>query len=113
MGKYTESKKRPVIMTIKTEEKKKEIFRNLQKLRRSDENITITHDLTQKQRKELQELISEAKRKEECDISVADPGFPRGGAPTFYGVNLRASRHVTSQSTSKNFTCNFYVIVLL
>ena len=69
MGKYTESKKRPVIMTIKTEEKKKEIFKNLQKLRRSDENITITHDLTQKQRKELQELISEAKRKEECDIS--------------------------------------------
>ena len=51
MGKYTESKNRPVIMTIKTEEKKKEIFKNLQKLRRSDENITITHDLTQKQRK--------------------------------------------------------------
>ena len=51
MGKYTESKKRPVIMTIKTEEKKKEIFKNLQKLRRSDENITITHDLTQKQRR--------------------------------------------------------------
>ena len=56
-------------MTIKTEEKKKEIFKNLQKLRRSNENITITHGLTQKQRKELQELISEAKRKEECDTS--------------------------------------------
>ena len=48
MEKFTESKKRLVIMTIKTEEKKKEIFKNLQKLRRSDENITITHDLTQK-----------------------------------------------------------------
>ena len=47
MGKYTESKKRPLIMTIKTEEKKKEIFKNLQKLRRSDENITITHDTRQ------------------------------------------------------------------
>ena len=69
MGKYTESKKRPVIITIKTEEKKKEIFQNLQKLRRCVENITITHDLTQKQRKELQELINEAKRKEECDPS--------------------------------------------
>ena len=67
-GKYTESKKRPVITTIKTEEKK-EIFKNLQKLRRSDKNITITHELTQKQKKELQELISEAKRKEECDTS--------------------------------------------
>lgn len=69
MGKYTESKKRPVIITIKREEKKKEIFQNLQKLRRYVENITITHDLTQKQRKELQELINEAKRKEECDPS--------------------------------------------
>ena len=69
MGEFTENKKRPVIMTIKTEEKKKEIFKNLQKLRRSDENITITHELTHNQRKELQELISEAKRKEECDIS--------------------------------------------
>ena len=69
MGKYTESKKRPVIITIKTEEKKKEIFQNLQKLRRCVENVTITHDLTQKQRTELQELINEAKRKEECDPS--------------------------------------------
>ena len=46
-------KKRPMIITIKTEEKKKEIFQNLQKLRRSVENITITHDLTKKQREEL------------------------------------------------------------
>ena len=65
MGKYTESKKRPAIITIRREEKKKEIFQNLQKLRRYVENITITHDLTQKQRKELQELINETKRKEE------------------------------------------------
>ena len=70
MGKYTESKKRPAIMTIKTEEKKKDIQKLTEnkflKLRKSDENITITHDLTQKERKELQELISEVKRKEEC-----------------------------------------------
>ena len=58
MGKYTESKKRPVIVTIKTEEKKKEIFQNLQKLRRCVENITISHDLTQKQKKEVQKLIN-------------------------------------------------------
>ena len=69
MGKYTESKKRPVIITIKREEKKKEIFQNLQKLRRYIENVSITHDQTQKQRKELQELINKAKRKEECDPS--------------------------------------------
>ena len=63
---YTGSKKRPMMITIKTEEKKKEIFQNLQKLRRSVENITIIHDLTKKQKEELQELISETKRAEEC-----------------------------------------------
>ena len=57
-----------MITTIKTEEKKKEIFQNIQKLR-SLENITITHDLTKKQIEELQEVISEAKREEECDPS--------------------------------------------
>ena len=69
MGKYTEGKKRPIIITIETEEKKKEIFKNLQKLRRSAANIIITHDLTVQQREELHELIKEAKNTEECDQS--------------------------------------------
>ena len=69
MGKYTEGKKRPIIITIGTEEKKREIFKNLHKLRRSTHNITITHDLTVRQREELHELIKEAKNKEECDQS--------------------------------------------
>ena len=45
-GKNTESKKRPMTITIETEEKKKEIFQNLQKLRQSVENISITHNWT-------------------------------------------------------------------
>ena len=61
MGKYTEGKKRPIIITIGTEEKKKEIFKNLHKLRRSADNITITDDLTVQQTEELHELIKEAK----------------------------------------------------
>ena len=69
MGKHTEGKKRPIIITIGTEEKKKEIFKNLHKLRRSRDNITITNDLTVQQREELHELIKEAKNKEECDQS--------------------------------------------
>ena len=54
---------------IGTEEKKKEIFKNLHKLRRSADNITITDDLTVQQTEELHELIKEAKNKEECDQS--------------------------------------------
>ena len=61
MGKYTEGKKRLIIIMIGTEEKKKEIFKNLHKLRRLADNITITHDLTVQQREELHELIKEAK----------------------------------------------------
>ena len=54
---------------IGTEEKKKEIFKNLHKLRRSAGNVIITPDLTVQQREELHELIKEAKDKEECDQS--------------------------------------------
>ena len=45
MDKYTEGTKRPIIITTGTEEKKKEIFKNLKKLRRSADDITITPDL--------------------------------------------------------------------
>ena len=69
MGKFIEGKKRPVIITISSEEKKREIFKNLHKLRRSKDNVTVTHDLTVQQREELQGIIKEAKNKEECDQS--------------------------------------------
>ena len=69
MGKYMEGKKRPVIITISSEEKKREVFKSLHKLRKSIDNVTITHDLTVQQREELQDLIKEAKNKEECDQS--------------------------------------------
>ena len=57
----------------------------------------MTHDLTVRQREELKELIKEANEKEQQDetesfmyrvrgpASVADPGFPIGGAPTHWG----------------------------
>ena len=61
MGKYTERRKRPIIIMIGTEEKKKEILQNLHQLRRSVNNITITQDLIVQQREELHELIKEAK----------------------------------------------------
>ena len=69
LGKFDETKKRPILLSIKTEEKKKELFQNLHKLRRAKDNISVTHDLTRKQREELQELIKEARKKEETDQS--------------------------------------------
>ena len=67
LGKYDQTKKRPILIAIKTEDKKMEIFQNLHKLRRLPANISVTHYLTRKQREELQELIKEARKKEESD----------------------------------------------
>ena len=69
LGKYDQMKKRPILIAVKTEEKKKEIFQNLHKLRNAPNNISVAHDLTKKQREEMQELIKEARKKEENDTS--------------------------------------------
>ena len=69
LGKFDETKKRPILVSIKIEDKKRELFQNLHKLQRAADNISVTHDLTKKQREELQELIKEARKKEESDQS--------------------------------------------
>ena len=67
LGKFDETRKRPILVSIKIEDKKRELFQNLHKLRSVADNISATHDLTKKQREELQELIKEARKKEESD----------------------------------------------
>ena len=69
LGKFDQAKKRPILIAIRTEDKKREIFQNLHKLRQAPNNISVSHDMTKKQREELQELIKEAKNKEENDQS--------------------------------------------
>ena len=69
LGKFDENKKRPMLISIKTEDKKRELFQNLHKLRRTGDNISVMHDLTKKQREELQDLIKEARKKEASDQS--------------------------------------------
>ena len=39
LGKFDENKKRPMLISIKTEDKKRELFQNLHKLRRTGDNI--------------------------------------------------------------------------
>ena len=58
MGKITDDKDRPLLITLKEETKKREIFRDLNKLREVGsplENVIIMHDLTPKQKEELKE----------------------------------------------------------
>ena len=72
LGKITEDKDRPLLITLKEETKKREIFQNLNKLREAGgplENVIITHDLTPKQKEELKEKIEEAREKENKDES--------------------------------------------
>ena len=49
--------------------KGEESFQNLHKVRRAAVNISVIHDLTNKQREGLQELLKEPKKKEESDQS--------------------------------------------
>ena len=68
MVKYTESKRIPVMITQNRGKEERDIS-NLQKLRRAVKNITITHGQRQKQREELQQSITDARRKVECNPS--------------------------------------------
>ena len=60
LEKVTEGKDRPLLVTMKDENKKREVFQNLNKLRdaRAPFNkVIITHDLTKKQKEELKDKI--------------------------------------------------------
>ena len=64
MGKYEENKKRPLLVKLKDEEKKKKLFLSLQTLREHKgryENVEIGHDLTKTQREEKKQMIEKAK----------------------------------------------------
>ena len=72
LGKVTEDKDRPLLITLKDENKKREVFQNLNKLRYAGapfNKVIITHDLTKKQKEELKDKIEEAQEKERQDES--------------------------------------------
>ena len=73
LGKITEDKDRPLLITLKEETKKREIFQNLNKLREAGiplESVILMHDLTPKQEEELKEKIEEARKKENKDEKI-------------------------------------------
>ena len=54
LGKVVEDKDRPLLVTLKEEDKKRELFHNLSKIRDAGtpfNKVTVTHDLTKKQNK--------------------------------------------------------------
>ena len=72
LGKAMDDKHQPLLISLKEEDKKRDIFQNLNKIRESEvpfNKINIAHDLTKKQKEELQEKIKEAQEKEENDHS--------------------------------------------
>lgn len=56
---------RPLLVTVKSEKTKRQLFSQLFKLRGIDQyrNISIGHDMTQKERKQTKLLVEEAKKK--------------------------------------------------
>ena len=62
MGKLNEEKDQPLLITLKEEEKKRQLFQNLNKIRDAEEpfnKVIITHDLTKKQKDELKQLVEQ------------------------------------------------------
>ena len=58
LGKAMDNKYQPLLTSLKEEDKKQDIFQNLNKIRESEvpfNKINIAHDLTKKQKEELQE----------------------------------------------------------
>ena len=71
LGKAMDDKHWPLLISLK-EDKKWDICQNLNRIIESEvlfNKITIAHDLTKKQKEELQEKIKEAQEKEENDQS--------------------------------------------
>ena len=70
LGKLNEENDRPLLITLKEEEKKRQLFQNLNKIRDAGEpfnKVIITHDLTKKQKEELKQMVEQAKEKEKED----------------------------------------------
>ena len=72
LGKINEEKDPPLLITLKEEAKKRELFQNLNKIRDAGEpfnKVIITYDLTKKQKEELKQMVEQAKEKENEDQS--------------------------------------------
>ena len=70
LSKVSDDKERPLLITLKEENKKREIFQNLNKICEAGDpldKVTVTHDLTVKQKEELKDKIEEARKKERSD----------------------------------------------
>ena len=67
LGRFESGKNRPIIIQIREKTLKNQIMESLYKLRGADDkfkNISITHDLTQKERADCKALVEEAKKKQ-------------------------------------------------
>ena len=72
LGKASADKERPLLVTLKEVNKKREIFKNLNKIREAGtpfDKVRVAHDLTMKQKTELKDKIEEAREKERNDES--------------------------------------------
>ena len=68
----TNDNKRPILIELQEIEIKRELFKNLGKIREAKgpyQNIIIAHDMTKKQKEELKALIQKAQQKEKEDQS--------------------------------------------
>jgi len=71
LGKFEIGKVRPILIQVREKTLKNRIMESLFKLRGASEkfkNISVTHDLTQKERAECKALVEEAKKKQSEEV---------------------------------------------
>jgi hypothetical protein len=71
LGRFEAGKVRPILIQVRERTVKNQIMESLYKLRGAEDkfkNISITHDLTQKERLECKALVEEAKKKQADEV---------------------------------------------
>ena len=105
LGKLNEEKDRPLLITLKEEEKKRQLFQNLNKIRDAGEpfnKVIITHDLTKKQKDELKQLVEQAKEKEKEDQSGEYMYHVRGPPWSWFMMKIPKKCRESSNYKDKN-----------
>lgn len=102
IGKATPTKTRPLLVTFKETQAKEHFMDNLRALQGSKfHNITISHDLTKTQQKELQSLKQEAWKKTEEEKS-GDCFFRVMGPPSNWTIRKLKKRPPKQTDTTGN-----------
>lgn len=103
LGKKEQSRVRPLLVMFKEVGIKNEVMESLGKLAEADEkfrSLSVSHDLTQKEREECKEMVAEAKDRQQQDTSGEWVYRVRGSPGNMKIVRLKKRLQVTGDGST-------------